>query len=405
MKIATATERGPDTRRAAKQICAKLSGKAGYGQPSLVFVFASSDYDIDALREELAKHFTAGEVHGGTSCRGVMTELEKNAGTRNGIGALAIWDEEGSYASVAAEYDGNPRNAAANATRAALKKAGRAGEVPDLLWLTCAPGQEEQVLEGIKEVVGPRALIVGGSAADNDVSKNWFQFTKDRSCKEGLVVTVMFSASEICSVYQSGHAPAGPRGRVTRADARRLIEIDHRPAGEVYFDWRRCSAPSLDEGSEPASILSDSTLAPLGRVSGSLLKVPFHLLMHPATLHADGSIDLFANVREGDEVFLMQGTLEGLITRAGRLAAQARSEIEARGAECEGALIVYCGGCMLAVEYDMERVRCAIAEALGPIPFLVMYSFGEQGQGMGDQSQHANLMISCTLFGNAASLA
>ncbi len=405
MRIATATERGLETRQVVRSLCAKLSGMSRSGEPDLVFVFASTDHDSHALRDELAANLKSAEVHGGTTCRGVMNEFGTGDALPSGIGALAIWDEEAAVASVAAECGHDPRSAAAEATRAALLKAGRPGEVPDLLWLTSAPGQEELVLEGIKDVVGPRALIVGGSSADNDIGGHWFQFTKEMACSEGLVITVLFSESEICSVYQSGHAPAGPSGRVTKADRRRLFEIDHRPAGQVYYDWRKRAAPELEGSSETVAILSDSTLAPLGKVSSNLLTVPFHLLLHPAALRADGAIDLFADVKEGDEVFLMSGTLEGLITRAGRLAAQARSETEARGAEITGALIVYCGGCMLAVEENIDRVRCVIAEALGPVPFLVMFSFGEQGQGRGDQSQHANLMISCTIFGNAIRLA
>lgn len=262
-----------------------------------------------------------------------------------------------------------------------------------MVWLTVAPGQEEQVLDGLRAVVGSETLIVGGSSADNDVSGGWAQFGPDECHGDGVVVSVLFPSRPVTSYYQSGYAPTGDSGLVTGIEGRRLTRIDGAPAASVYHRWTGGAVPVA--GDAPFSILSDATLWPLGRVTREVANVPFHLLAHPAVANPDGSIDLFADLSEGDRIWQMQGTADSLVARAGRIAAQARNNA---GDEISGALVVYCGGCMLAVEDRMEEVRAGLKSALGDAPWLGVFTFGEQGVPTGGVAEHGNLMISCTVI-------
>jgi hypothetical protein len=152
-------------------------------------------------------------------------------------------------------------------------------------------------------------------------------------------------------------------------------------------------------GDEPLSILTAATLWPLGRVTREISGVPFHLLAHPAVAHPDGSLDLFANVTEGDRLWQMQGSADSLVARAGRVALQARDDA---GGDVAGALVIYCGGCMLAVRDRMPEVQAGINAALGEVPWLGLFTFGEQGAPTGGHAKHGNLMISCTAFRRAS---
>jgi hypothetical protein len=136
-------------------------------------------------------------------------------------------------------------------------------------------------------------------------------------------------------------------------------------------------------------------LWPLGRVTREVVGVPFHLLAHPATSNPDGSLELFADMSEGDRIWQMRGSVDSLVARAGRIAAQARSNA---GSEIAGALVVYCGGCMLAVRERMEEVRSGVNAALGDVPWIGLFTFGEQGLPPGGEVEHGNLMISCTII-------
>jgi hypothetical protein len=207
---------------------------------------------------------------------------------------------------------------------------------------------------------------------------------------------VLFPSTPFGCAFESGYAPTAQRGTVTAAEGRRLLRIDDRPAAEVYAEWTAGRIPAPASGSR--SILSEATLSPLGRKQTEIAGIPLHLLAHPAIAHADGSLELFADVRPGEDLCLMEGSETSLVQRAGRIAWTRRDKLG--GVAVAGALMVYCGGCMLAIRERMDEVAAGVAESLGGAPFLGVFSFGEQGEMLDGDSEHGNLMISCTCFGS-----
>ena len=391
MKILTAQARGA-TLPLRMDALSRAFDIANHGPPDFVALHFGVGLDAVDLHARARALFGGAALHGGSSCLGVMGSDGVDIDGA-GLGAVAIWDATGSYGTASADLGTDAVAAAQAAAQAALAAAGRPGEMPDMVWLTVAPGREEQVLSGLRAVVGADTLIVGGSSADNDVSGGWVQFGPDGTHRDGVVVSVLFPSGDVTSVYQSGYAPTGAQGIVTAVSGRRVMEIDGRPAAEVYGDWTGGAVPLAD--TEPRSILAAATLWPLGRVTRHLAGVPFHLLAHPAVAHPDGSMELFADVAAGDRIWQMQGSADSLVARAGRVAAQARADA---GGDLAGALVVYCGGCMLAVRDRMDEVHAGIATALGDTPWIGLYTFGEQGLPVGDVSRHGNLMISCTVL-------
>ncbi|MEM9099032.1 MAG: FIST C-terminal domain-containing protein [Pseudomonadota bacterium] len=336
-------------------------------------------------------------IHAGTSCLGVMGNSGMVSHGGSGLGVFAIRDPKGDYGTGMSAFDGDPRRAARDAVIRALSAADRQGEAPDLIWLTTSPGTEEDVLRGIADVVGASVPVVGGSAADNHISGGWRVCDGAEIVADGVIVSVLFPSSRLSIAYQSGYAPTDVTGVVTRAEGRKLKEINDRPAAAVYSEWTggRIQVPETDEA---AMILSESTFTPLGRRSGMVADVPFYILSHPASVHADGSIDLFADISVGDELTLMQGGADSLTSRAGRVASFAASSGRIETGEIAGALVIYCGGCMLAVQDRMDEVASGIDAALGSAPFLGIFTFGEQGPILNGQNAHGNLMISCVTF-------
>lgn len=339
----------------------------------------------------------AGQVHGATSCLGAMT----GAGVTHDVGVFAIEDPDGAYGTALASYDADAKDAAQRATIEALKAADRLGEVPALVWLSSTPGVEEEVLAGIEAVLGPNVPIIGGSAADNSVSGDWFVFDRSQVAQSGVVVTVMFPSRPVSFAYHNGYAPTERSGVLTRVEGRRVFEIDHRPALEVYREWSHEAVTVDPQGAAMQSILSDSTLAPLGRPVTELDGVSSYLLVHPAMAGPDGAMDLFATVQEGEVLTQMTGTQNSLVERAGRVASLARAAGRMEDGPVAGALMVYCGGCMLSVQDRLQEVVEGVSTALGGAPFLGTFTFGEQGAILGAGNRHGNLMISCIVFGGA----
>lgn len=400
MKLASAMSIASGAADAVDDLAAQLAA-TGYGSPDFVALHFSVAWPSSEVHAAASAAFKNTALHGGSSCLGVVTDRGLAITDGRGMGALAIWDPEGAYGTGMAPQGAHPRAAARIATKAALHAADRDGEAPDLVWLTAAPGAEEQVLAGIRDVLGVEAPVVGGSAADNDVSGNWAQFDHSGVRNDAVVVSVLFSTRPIARAYQSGYAPTATHGRATRVNGRTVYEIDGEPAADVYARWTGGAVAMPSDGS--TSILASSTFHPLGRETGHVAGVPFHLLAHPAVAEARGGITLFADVALDEELWLMEGSADSLVARAGRVAAESRFGLAPAGSEQadgpSGALVVYCGGCMLAVQERMREVEHGIRDALGGAPFLGVFTFGEQGAPLGSEARHGNLMISCSAFG------
>jgi len=393
VKISSSAAAADTTDKAMADALARL----GDIEPSFLVLHMSASHDAGVARAVInAKFGHSIIVHGGTSCLGVMTGNGARIENGVGLGIAAFEDPDGDFGTGIANIGEDPIAAAATATRAALAQAGRVGEAPELIWLTAAPGAEEAVISGVESVVGKGCRIVGGSAADNSISGDWFVFDRTDKHTNGVIVSVMFPSGSCASAYQSGYAPTNTSGIATKTDGRRVYEIDGAPARQVYADWTG-GAVCPSTPAEPEAILAGSTFSPMGRRGAEVADVPFYLLAHPATAHPDDSIEFFADIDEGEELHLMSGGVASLTSRAGRVSAQA---VELTDGPVAGALVIYCGGCMLAVQDHMDDVARGIDKALGGAPFLGVFTFGEQGPVLNCDNRHGNLMISCVTFGS-----
>jgi len=363
------------------------------GPGSYDFVSMHANCAIGAQAANLTTHIPA--LHGATSCLGSMT----HEGVTDGVSVFAIRDADGAYGTAVVEFDADPRAAASQATKQALANADRLGEQPVLVWISTTPGTEEEIIAGVEDTVGPDIPILGGSAADNSVSGDWFVFDGQTCVSSGVIVSVLFPSGPVSFAYHSGYSPTQDAGTVTKAEGRTIYEIDHKPAMDVYSQWTGGDVPKVAAGEESTAILSESTLWPLGREISQVGDVPFYLLAHPAVARSDGAFDLFATVEQGEVLTLMNGTKDSLTSRAGRVAALARERGRLTDKPIAGALMIYCGGCMLSVQDRLDDVVGGVNTALEGAPFLGAFTFGEQGSLVKAGNQHGNLMISCIVFG------
>lgn len=363
--------------------------------PSFVSVHFNCNYDANLIASELSSN-CANAFHGATSCLGAMTDQGHQTASSNGAAVFCLTDADGDYGTAISKEGLSPKEAGADAVEKALKDAGREGELPDLVWVSMTPGEEEAMIEGIESIIGTSAPIIGGSAADNDVTGQWSIIAGDQVQSSGVVVTVLFSSGEISFAYQNGYAPTKNTGIATKTKGRCVLEIDNRPAIESYEKWTQGEISAPSEGSK--NILAEATLWPLGRPINSLHGVPYYLLGHPAGINEDGSLDVFATIEEGEELVQMTGDRMALAERAGRVMSQAVEKSGASSDTIAGALMVYCGGCMLSVLDHMDVVVGGVNTSLENQPFLGVFTFGEQGSIVGEGNRHGNLMISAIVF-------
>ena len=395
MKLATVGQADLSSGTDIAALYQKLIDRLG-GKPDLAVAYFTADLGADV--------FTAvSELRGDTpvigtsSCQGVMTDEGLFGHDGNGLAMMGVADAEGDFGTAFVVFEDDPSAAATEALMAAMGQAGRPGELPDLILTHSSPGSEEIVIDAIDKLTGGHAPIVGGSAADNDITGGWSMFANDNSGATGVALAVLYSSEKISTAFQSGYEPTEKTGKVTASEGRTLLEIDGRPAAVVYNEW---TDGAIDDafGNSDNNVLGDTTMRPLGRQAGVIelhgTSVPYYTLIHPERVTDDKGLTLFADVEEGQTLIMMQGTTSSLVRRAGDVAMTAG----AGSNPVHGGFVVYCAGCRLAVDGELSDVVDRLNDTLSGQPFIGCFTFGEQGCLLGGENQHGNLMISIGLF-------
>ncbi len=368
------------------------------GPVSMLFAGMSVETDLAGFQAEAALDV---QIHGSTSCLGVMTNQGAFVEGGKGCGFLAISDEAGAYGSavVAVEADDDVEAAARSAILTALARAGRPGEAPELIWLSATPGIEERVIASIQETIGEGVPICGGTAADNEVAGGWMVFDGASAHGSGIALSVMFPSVSLGYAFHSGYRPTSTKGRVTASEGRQILSIDGQPGAEVYNEW---SGGRIEQAlnNKGGSVIANTSLAPLGRARDAVAGFDYYLLSHPESVSENSALGLFSNIDVGDEIVLMEGTEDNLVQRAARVAENALEMARLDQSRLSGALVIYCAGCMLTVQDRMDEVAQGVCQALGDKPFLGSFTFGEQGCFIGGSNHHGNLMISVVVFGD-----
>jgi hypothetical protein len=313
-------------------------------------------------------------------------------------GAFALIGDEGDTALAAVA-----RTATADTARAAARAA--VGELlarmephPSTLLLYATPGFEERILEGIGDAYdGQAPPIYGGSAADDDLSGQWRLALGAQTIREGFVLAGLAHAEAPLGAFVSGYLPGKQHGVVTKARGRTIAEIDGEPAARVYSRWLD---GRLDDAVEqPRVVLADTTLHPLGREVDRIGQVPRYLLSHPHEIGPNGTLSLFTEIAVGDTVACMVGFEGGLMERTEQVVQRARAQVR-YAVQPTGGILVYCGGCVMAIGKRAADVGRMYGAAIGGAPFVGAATFGEVGcfTGRTPVNRHGNLMCSTVLF-------
>ncbi|KLV00500.1 FIST signal transduction protein [Photobacterium aphoticum] len=389
MDISTSFSSNPSTSGAITQAIASLHQKII--NPKLILVYFSENYEVETLQRALTAAFPFAQILGSTSCQGVMTDAGYHQGT--GVALWAISDYDGAYGSAIVASQRPKYEMARQALLKAIANSGRPGELPSLIILHASPGDEEDVIRGINDELGVSVPIIGGSAADDFIQGNWHIFTHEQTCQEGVGLSVIYPSCHISYSFHSGYASTGLSAIATRVDDRELLELDGRPAIEVYEEWMK------ERLSQGKNLAKSSSLNPLGRVAGHIHDMPYFKLAHPREITQRGGIKLFAQIKKGETLYFMNGTDERLITRAGRVVdAACHIDADHNLLQPIGGITIYCAGCMLRVQDRMDEVAAHVNHAMHEAPFVSPFTFGEQGQFEGGENAHGNLMISAVLF-------
>jgi len=217
------------------------------GKPCLILAFPSyiKYPDFNKVREALVK-VSEGIPIAGVSTAGEYTE----DGAHTKSLSLALFSDQVFKVGVgvAEGAQTHPIKAGTEATKMALKNLGimeytvkvsERYKLPFLALLYAAPGREEDLIKGIRSVLGSSIMIIGGSSGDDFQLKPPFGY-QVTSMKAGVgLAIVILLFTKLDYVVLGGHACEliGKYGIVTRTSGSRnevIEEINGKNAIEVY---------------------------------------------------------------------------------------------------------------------------------------------------------------------------
>ncbi|MDO9528503.1 MAG: FIST N-terminal domain-containing protein [Syntrophales bacterium] len=383
---------------AVEEAVSSVKAQLGDNTPEFALLFSTVGYDPAEILNEVRKCLPNTSIYGGTSCLSVQTADGLHVGEVGSLALLAVSSQNITFGVGGADIEDftSAREAGKAAVQAAIEATGKDG-LPKLVLMTAAPGEEEELLLGINDIIGNDIPVIGGSSGDNDITGQWRQFANDNVYSNGISLTAIYTDLKIGWAFEAGYLRTENRGEVTRAEGRVIYEIDGRPAAEVYNEWTGgLVSEELDNG---GSVLSKTTIYPLAKVINGE-EEEYSLSIHPLSINAtDHSLSVFANVEDGDELMLMHGDWELLLNRALTTPSKALESNNISEDDVVFGIYTFCAGTMLSIpEDEMPKMPSLVGSVIGDAPFIGTFTFGEQGYIVGVGNCHGNLVNSMIVF-------
>lgn len=395
-----------------------LKGKT-QRNPDFAIIFASSGSDLTrilhSVREILGKDI---KIFGGTSdSRAVMTDkgfvrvtrrgyIEAGIEGPKGLAIMTVSSKDITFGVGSADLSkfSSTQEMSQNALLKAIENAGKTpNELPQIVLLCSTIGIEEEVLEGFEKVLNQTMPVLGGTAG----GPNLGVFGENESYKEGISVAVVYTDLPIGWIFEGGFdVTDNHAGTVTAIDGQNIIEIDNKPALEVYNEWLHGEIERLNEEvGEVGKIRDLLTLHPLYRKYTSHSGQDYFLFSHPWPKDIqlnDKTICTSTKIKIGEKIHLSHGTWETLINRIGNLPRKARIHGEMGMArEAVFSLGFICGGVMGVIpEEERDKLPFLVNYANNNAPFIAAFTWGEQGFFPGVGNKHGNLLTSFLVIGS-----
>lgn len=387
----------PDVKKAVEEATKMMLSKMNFEEPDFIFIFSTVDYDTEKLYLNLRKKFKKSKIYGGTSCVGVLTPDGFHSSKSGVIALMGVKSENVKFSTGHADMEKmSAFEAGKNAIQMAIKEK---GETPSLIFITAAPGKEEEIIRGIESVVGKTVPIIGGSSADNDITGKWRQFTSEGVMKNGVSIACVYSKEKIGWAFEAGYKRGIAQGKITSAKGRTIFTIDGKPAAEVYNSWL---GGKLDDVLKTGgNVLSRTTFYPLAKVIKGPRGEIYFVSIHPLSINLpEKSLTVFTEVNEGEDLTLFEGDWETLLKRAATTPRVAflRGDFTSPK-EIGFGIFTFCAGTMLAIpEEERPKMVALIKSVIEDTPFLGTFTFGEQGFLPGFGNVHGNLVSSMVLI-------
>ena len=357
-------------------------------QTKVAFLYTSVDCDVKKVLEGAKSELGTAPIVGCTSSAGIITPDGFISGENGFTGILALGDPDLEVGVAGSSKQGSARETGRKVAKEAMKNANK-NEAPAYFYMVASPGEEEDYVKGIEDVIG-RVPIFGGSAADNTVEGKWSIYTNDKVFSDGVAVAFFYTDKEMANVFTGEYNETENSGIITKLNGKRtLVEIDGVPAIKKYAEWTKTKSKDLEGG----NLLVTTITKPLGVKDplGDLIAI-----RHPMYGNPDKSMNIGANLAINTAIIQMEATVDELIDSTGKTLREVNKEINS---EVGAYLLVHCGGRRLGIGDRIDEVSKQLKKEANGKPFIAIFTFGEYGVKDHGANTTGGLMLSFTAFG------
>jgi hypothetical protein len=371
----------PESFDAGKCAGEALLAHFGPGGPKATIVYATMNHDQPALLDGLRSTLGEGSLLLGCSSQGVVSNGKL---TEDGL-ALAVMGLGGedlrSAAAIERDIQQDTKEKGRNLAKAIKRDLGGEPKIVVLFYDPLCGLDVESMLEGLRlEVDCP---LVGGAAG-----QPWgppiqtHQYWDREALSHGVVALGLTGTFGIEIGICHGTAPTGIVSEVTKASGNQVLEIDGRPAADVWRETTGCQLEDLVTQSHFASWAVGVELN--GPAGGErVIRGAFGFNLET------GAMMLQAAVPEGARVMLQHRTIEKVLNGTEEMARALSARLSGRkpwavlGFECAARTFPFLGELNTVKEHEQLRARVA-----PETPWLGMMAWGEIGPCAGRPAFH-----------------
>jgi len=274
-------------------------------QTKVAFLYTSADNNVEEVLKGAKEELGTAPIIGCTSSSGIIVPDGFISSENGFVGILSIGDPDTVVGVAGSKKEKTARETGRNVAKEAMQKAGL-DFAPEYFYMVASPGEEEEYLKGIEDVIG-RVPFFGGSAADNTVEGKWSIYTSEKIFSEGVAVAFFYTNKKMANVYTGAYHETTNVGVITKLNGKRnLVEIDGVPALKKYATWTGKRLKDIEGG----NLLLATVTKPLGVKDrlGDLVAI-----RHPMAGNSDLSMNIGNDLAENTAVIQMEASVDELI--------------------------------------------------------------------------------------------
>lgn len=357
-----------DHIKAAREAIQQAIDRLGSPQADLIILFASSDFAHPLVLKTIAAVSGEADIIGATS----LAVISPEGITKHGLALLALKFPEGVYYNVAAVSSVTAKGALAAGQELGEKLVYGFRDIRrdlSIIFSDRLAWHGQELIMGLEERLGKSFPLVGAASAEPRAGRKPCLYCKDNILSDAACGILWGGKLRFGIGTKHGWKPLGKPHRATKCLKNRLIEIDRRPAAQLYEDYLGWDRRRLQQ-----ELRFISVFYPLGMI---LPGEQEYLLRNIVALDDDGSLLLQGDMPEGIPVRLMIGTKESCLEATRQAVDEAKASLRATAKSF--ALIFNSASRYLLLRRQAGQELEVIKERLGnDTPFIGIYTYGEQ---------------------------